>query len=146
MKPKPSATTLPINLALIASAILAIVLECLPKGVKLVCSDDGILYNEWYAYFDFTPYAYAFFAPFLTAWLTVVVLILAVVALFRGGRRFRITLTALSGLAALLSLLHLCEGMRYYTVIGGLISASLIFCTLFAFLSIPKRAMPTPQE
>ena len=63
--------------------IIALILEILPFGA--VCNfanPEGESIRKTYSYFDLTPYGYSNFAPFLTAIITCVILVLLIIYLF----------------------------------------------------------------
>ena len=59
--------------------LAALFLECLPFGAVLMFANpEGDSYRRTYSYFDPTPFGYANFAPFVTAILTAVAVIMAI--------------------------------------------------------------------
>ena len=81
----------------VALGVATVILELLPYGAVLNFAQppesavESLTY--FYSYFDPTPYGYANFGPFLTAILTVAILILSVVCLFSDKRGLRIART-----------------------------------------------------
>ncbi len=64
--------------------LAAIILEILPFGAKLTFAlDEGKTQEKLFSYFSLTPYGYANFLPFITAVLTCVLFILALIILIR---------------------------------------------------------------
>ena len=118
--------------------VLTVVLELLPYGA--VCNfanPEGEPFRRTYAYFDLTPFGYANFSPLLTALLTCVMLALLVVFLFTGKAKLARVATLMTLTAAALSLCPLLLGIRYYSVVGGLITVTLLAET--ALLSVSMK-------
>lgn len=111
--------------------VITLILEILPYGA--VCnfaSAEGEIQREVYSYFSLIPYGYANFAPFLTAVLTCVVLLLSAVYCFTGkcSKAIKVTLCV----AVALSLCPLILGIDYFSVVGILITVTLL-AQLIAF-------------
>ena len=57
------------------------ILELLPNGVVLnFANPEGESWRRTYSYFNLIPFGYANFAPFITALLTIVLIILLVIS------------------------------------------------------------------
>ena len=70
------------RIRLLIMPIIAIVLEILPYGAVLVFAPSPTeSVRETFSYFSLTPFGYANFGPFLTALLTCVVLVLALISI-----------------------------------------------------------------
>lgn len=99
--------------------LLALLLELLPSGAVLIFApgpDERL--RRTFSYFSLTPFGYANFAPLLTALLTCLLLLFALLQLFRpNGKRLR-TLSVLSAVALILSLGPLVFGTDYITLTG----------------------------
>ena len=107
--------------------LVTLVLEILPYGA--VCNfanPEGEPWRKTFSYFDLTPFGYAHFAPFLTALATCVVLVLLLVYVFADKPSVIKAAKGVLGVAAVLSLCPLLFGISYFSVVGALISASLI--------------------
>lgn len=121
--------------------IITIILEILPYGA--VCNfalpaTDGTIgrFRELYSYFDLTPYGYANFAPFLTALISCVIFIFMFFYCITGGHRvLRIAKTFLF-VGVFLSLCPLFFGISYFSVVGALITVSLISEYILLHLTI----------
>lgn len=113
-------------------SLLLLVLELLPYGVALrfaLLSEEsgGIHYTySYFSYFSLTPWGYASFSPLLTALLSVALLVLAIIALFRqgAGRKLPAAMGILSPVAAALSLLPLLTGT--YTPVAAAVTVCLL--------------------
>ena len=120
--------------------LVTLVLELLPLGA--VCNfanPEGEPLRRTFSYFDLVPFGYANFSPLLTAILTCVITVLLVSYLFSGSRRL-IRITAVLTLAAgALSLCPLLYGIRFYSVVGGLISLTLLLETALLFARTPDE-------
>ena len=117
--------------------IVTLILEILPFGA--VCNfanPDGAPYRYTYSYFSLTPFGYANFAPFLTAILTCVMLLLLLgyVTFDRGGLRQKAK--TVSTVATVLSLCPLLLGAVYYSLLGAVITLCLLAQTVFLWLKI----------
>ena len=70
------------KIRLLILPIITIVLEILPYGAVLVFAPSPTdRVRETFSYFSLTPFGYANFAPFITAMLTCVVLLLALISI-----------------------------------------------------------------
>ena len=106
--------------------IVTLILEILPYGAVCVFAPSPTeTVRETFSYFDLLPFGYANFAPLLTSVATCAILALLVVYLFTGGRRVMTVTKVLTGIAELLSLCPLLLGVRYYSVVGAIITLSL---------------------
>lgn len=103
--------------------LVAIVLELLPWGAVLVFADpEGSGWRETYPYFSLTPFGYANFGPLLTAVLSCVVLLLLLIGLITGKERLYPLAKVLCWVSVGTSLMPLLFGLRFYSLVGGLIS------------------------
>lgn len=109
--------------------LCTLVLEILPYGA--VCNfgnPEGEPFRETFSYFSFTPYGYANFSPLITAVLTCVLLLVVLIAIV-FKKEFGKKTAILAGIASLLSLCPLLYGITYYSIVGALISLTLIAAT-----------------
>lgn len=109
--------------------LVILFLEILPFGAVLRFGrppEEGGAIRETFSYFDLTPFGYANFGPFITAVLSVVLFIMALIWVFAGKDKLRRPMGILSGAAFLISLTPMLFGMAYYSVTGGLVSAALL--------------------
>ena len=115
--------------------IITLILEILPYGA--VCNfmrppsevnPDAPVghFRELYSYFDLTPFGYANFAPLLTAILTCAILIMLLIYLFTGKQGIASATKVMVGIGVLLSLCPLLFGINFFSVVGALITVSLI--------------------
>jgi len=111
--------------------IVTLILELLPYGAVLNFADqldDGTIstVRQTYSYFDPITFGYANFGPLITAVLTCVIAILAVVYLFSGLKIIR-TVMRISCIAALVtSIMPMMYGTIYLSPVGLLITAALL--------------------
>ena len=110
--------------------LLTLVLEFVPYGA--VChfarpATDGTIghFRQLYAYFDPTPYGYANFAPFVTAWLSLVLALILIVYLFWEKPVLVVVAKWVALAAAVCSFGPLLLGVRYYSLVGALITVTL---------------------
>lgn len=107
--------------------IVTLILEILPYGA--VCNfanPNGEPWRKTFSYFDLTPFGYANFAPFLTAITTVAILALLLICLFADKQRIITAIKFLLYVGIVLSLCPLLYGINSFSVIGALITVSLI--------------------
>ena len=115
-------------------AIIALILEILPYGA--VCNfanPDGEPWRRTYSYFDLTPFGYANFSPFIVALLTCVLIILIIIAIITK-KSFRTPILTISAISTVLSLAPLLLGIRYFSIVGALISITLLSTSIIAFM------------
>ena len=115
--------------------VVTLILEILPFGA--VCNfanPNGAPYRYTYSYFSLTPFGYANSAPFLTALLTCVMLLLLLgyAAFDRGGMRQGAKIVSV--VATVLSLCPLLLGAVYYSLLGAAITLCLLVQTVFLWL------------
>ena len=119
--------------------IVTLILEILPYGAVCVFAPSPTeTVRETFSYFDLLPFGYANFAPLLTSVATCAILALLVVYLFTGGHRVMTATKVLVDVAVLLSLCPLLLGVRYYSVVGAIITLSLV-AELFVLHSASER-------
>ena len=122
------------KLIMLCTTLIALVLEILPYGA--ICNfanPEGKPWRRTYSYFDLTPFGYANFAPFIVALLTCVLIILIVVSLV-SKKEMKASILAVSAIATVLSLAPLLYGIRFFSVVGALISVALAITTVIAFI------------
>lgn len=127
--------------------IITLVLEILPYGA--VCNfarpaTDGSIghFRELYSYFDLIPFGYANFAPLITAVITCIVLLLLVLYCVTNKQRLAITARNILYVCSVFSLGPLVLGVRFFSVVGALITVTLIaqLILLHVLFAQPKNA------
>ena len=124
--------------------LIALILEILPYGAVcnfMLPSADGTSvgrFRELYSYFDLTPFGYANFAPMITAVLTCVLVLLIVIYCFTGRPGLFNTIRTFVWICTAISLGPLVLGIRFYSVVGGLITMAFI-AELFLLYSTLKN-------
>ncbi len=113
--------------------LAAIILEILPFGAKLTFAlDESKTQEKLFSYFSLTPYGYANFLPFITAVLTCVLFIMAVIILIKDyagvKKAFKILVIGAFAVASA------SFGIMNFTVTAALISLMLAFAWLSAQL------------
>ena len=120
--------------------VAALILELLPYGA--VCNfanPEGESFRRTYSYFDMTPFGYANFAPLLTAIVTCIVIILLLIHLFQKKPSLLTAAKLLLAAGSVISLCPLLYGVRFFSVIGGAITACLaVGCAVLFLLSSPR--------
>lgn len=111
---------------LLCTYLIAVILELLPFGAVCNFATPERTIRETFSYFDLVPFGYANFGPFLTALLTCVLVVLSLIYLFKGKQGLKKVVTVLTLIAVLTSLMPLMLGIRYFSVVGGLISVALL--------------------
>ena len=113
--------------------MVTLILEILPYGA--VCNfmrppmEDGgsaRSFRELYSYFNLTPFGYANFSPLLTALATCFVLLLALVYVITNKEKILKTLKSFLILSIVLSLCPLLLGFRFFSIVGALITLTLV--------------------
>lgn len=123
--------------------IITLILEILPYGA--VCNfanPEGEPWRETFSYFDLTPFGYANFSPLLTAIITCLLFVLVGVYCIKGNVRTAIKAKNILFVAVIMSLGPLVFGITYFSLVGGLITLSLIAELLLLQFTIKK---PTEQ-
>lgn len=117
--------------------LITLILEILPYGA--VCNfanPEGEPWRKTFSYFSLVPFGYANFAPLLTAIITCFIAVLLIVYCFIGKYSIvKITKVTLCA-AIVLSLCPLIFGINYFSVIGILITVTLIAELLLLYFTI----------
>ena len=122
------------KIRLLILPIITIILQILPCGAVLVFAPSPTeRIRETFSYFNLTPFGYANFAPFITALLTCIILLLALISI--KLEKMRKAVFWLSLAAAIISLLPLVFGIDYYSVAGGIITITLAIESVLAKIS-----------
>ncbi len=122
------------KIRLLILPIITIILQILPCGAVLVFAPSPTeRVRETFSYFNLTPFGYANFAPFITALLTCIILLLALISI--KLEKMRKAVFWLSLAAAIISLLPLVFGIDYYSVGGGIITITLAIESVLAKIS-----------
>ena len=130
----------PTRLRYLPLPLITLILELLPYGA--VCNfanPEGDPFRKTFSYFDLTPFGYANFSPLLTALLTCALTVLLVYFLFSGSRRVARVATVLSLVACVLSLCPLLYGIRFYSVVGGLITLTFFMETALLYGGLASK-------
>lgn len=107
--------------------IITLVLEILPYGA--VCNfanPEGASWRKTFSYFNLTPFGYANFAPFITALITCIITVLLMIYCFMGSFSIVKFVKIVLCVAVFVSLCPLLYGINFFSVIGALITLSLI--------------------
>ena len=125
--------------------IITLILEFLPYGA--VCNfanPEGEPWRQTFSYFDLTPFGYANFAPLLTAITTCVIFAFVLTYLITGKSRAITVTKVLICVCIALSLCPLLYGVNFFSVVGALITVSLVVELLLVCFTIknpnPKRS------
>ena len=122
------------KLTILFTTLVALVLEILPYGAVLnFANPEGESWRRTFSYFDLTPFGYANFSPFIVALLTCALLVLTIVSMLIQ-KPPRKPIIAVSVIAAVLSFAPLLMGIKYYSVVGALISATLAIIAVISFI------------
>lgn len=121
--------------------LITLILEIIPYGA--VCNfarpaTDGSIgyFRELYSYFDLLPFGYANFSPLITALLTCIIILLLVVYCFTGKHVLANIAKKFLYFTIAISLYPLLLGFRFFSIVGTLITASLIAQALLIRLTI----------
>ena len=122
-------------LPFLSLAVLA--LELLPNGVVLRFGNpEGEPWVQTYRHFDLMPFGYANGGPLIAAVLSCVLLVLAVVYVFKPHNGLNTAILCVSGLAAVAAFAPLAFGAAYLTVVGILVG--LLLAAVFGVCFIMK--------
>ena len=122
--------------------IVTLILEILPYGA--VCNfanptaDSIEHFRELYSYFDLTPFGYANFAPLITGIVTCFALILVAIYCLTGNSRWANRAKTTLLICTIISLCPLLYGIRFFSLVGALISAALLGECLLLHFNINK--------
>lgn len=120
--------------------IVTLILEILPYGaVCLFGNPEGKPWRETFSYFDITPFGYANFSPLITAVLTCVILAMLIIYCIVGKLKIAEIVRVLLWICSGISLCPLLFGISYFSVIGLLITVSLIAELIIVHLHICKE-------
>lgn len=121
--------------------IITLVLEALPYGAVCVfASSPTERIRKTFSYFDLTPFGYANFAPLFTAIISCIIFILLFLYFVNGNTVFATKAKNILYVATVMSFGPLVFGLNYFSVVGGLISASLIAELFFLKLTLNSNA------
>ena len=126
-----------LKLSLLVSIIASIIFEALPYGAVCNFATPEKTIRTLFSYFDLTPFGYANFGPFLTACLTCILLLLAVLMIISDKPVINKAATIISVATIITSVMPFMFGVSYYSVIGGIISALMII--QFVIIMIIKK-------
>ena len=117
--------------------VITLLLETLPYGAVCVFANpEGKSFRQTYSYFDLTPFGYANFFPFLTALITLTVLVLLTVYCVTEKKAIIKITGAFLIFGIFLSLCPLLYGVRFFSVTGALITLSLILELVFIIITV----------
>ena len=115
------------RIILLASTVIAIILEIFGKGAVCNFATPEETITTTFSYFSLVPYGYANFGPFITAILSCVTLIFAIVFLTSKSKKLTAAAAVVSGLSVFTSVLPLIMfGGRCFNLISYLISLLMI--------------------
>ena len=126
--------------------IITLILEILPYGA--VCNfmrppanegDPVGHFRELYSYFDLTPFGYANFAPLITAVITCIILLLLILYCITGKQRLAISARNILYVCTGFSLGPLVLGFRFFSVVGALITITLIGEIVLLYYLLPAH-------
>ena len=107
--------------------LITLILEILPYGAVCVfASSPTDRIKETFSYFDLIPFGYANFAPFITAIITCVVILLLVGYCFTAKEQLARLARNVLCVGMVISFGPLLFGIEFFSVVGILISLSLI--------------------
>ena len=130
-------------LAALALQGVALVLEMLPIGAVMVFATSSIERTiEVYSYFSMLPVGYANFAPLLTGILTILIILLGVIALFRFDKAASIRRTIV--VCSIISLLFSIVPVFLFGTVGMTAASYAVSCAIL--LSNCLQAVANRQE
>ena len=130
-------------LAALALQGIALVLEVLPIGVVMVFATSPTKQTiEVYSYFSLLPVGYANFTPLLTGILTILIILLGAIALFRFDRAAGIRKTIF--VCSIISLLFSIVPLFLFGTVGMTVASYAVSCAIL--LSICLQAVANRKE
>ena len=120
--------------------IVTLILESMPYGA--VCNfanPEGGPFRKTFSYFDLTPFGYANFAPLITAVITCIVFLLIVIFCITGNPKWACTARNILCVCTVFSLGPLVLGIRFFSIVGALITMSLIAELLVIQFTLKNR-------
>ena len=117
--------------------LAALIFEILPYGAVCIFATPEETFRKTFSYFSLTPYGYANFAPLICAILSCLLFVLSAVSLFLLREGLEKSIRVISLAAAVISLAPLMLGVRFFSLVGGIIS--ILLFAVFA-LSVLGRA------
>lgn len=120
------------KIIMLSTALAALILELLPYGA--VCNfanPDGEPWRRTFSYFDLTPFGYANFSPFIVALLTICLIALIIIAIITK-KSFHTPILTVSAISTILSFAPLLLGIKYFSIVGALISIMLLSTSIIA--------------
>lgn len=123
--------------------VITLILELLPYGVTLNFGhqlEDGTIGYTYrsYSYFSLIPFGYANFAPLFTAITTCIILAVLLLFCITGRETLAVTARNLLCVGVVFSLGQLVFGLRFYSVVGALISLTMAAELFLLFRSLQK--------
>ena len=103
------------------------ILEILPYGA--VCNfanPEGEPWRATYSYFNLLPFGYANFGPFITAVLTCVMIVFAVLFSLKPMPKVLPVWKVIAVVTSVTSLAPIMYGLHFYSAVGGAISLLLV--------------------
>ncbi len=112
----------------ICSNIVALLLEIFAEGAVCNFATPEKIITKTFSYFSLTPYGYANFGPFLTAILTCVLFIFAIILFTPKAKKITTVTAVISAISVFTSILPLIMfGGRGFNLISCLISLLMLF-------------------
>ena len=126
--------------------IVTLILEILPYGAVLnfmrPSMTEGVppgRFRELYSYFDLTPFGYANFAPLITAVITCIILLLLIIYCLTNKQRLAIIARNILYVCAVFSLGPLVFGLSFFSIVGALITITLIGEIVLLYYLMPAH-------
>lgn len=122
------------TVGILIAALVAVALELLPSGAVLYFrGESGEVWDRYYSYFSLTPFGYAVFGPLISAWLSVVLVVLSAFMLRFKSRALLSALRITAVAATAISLTPMLFGVRYFTLIGAFVTLTLAIASGASF-------------
>lgn len=118
------------KISILLLPVITIIFEILPFGAVCIFAPSSTeRVRETFSYFSLIPFGYANFPPFITAILTCIIFVLALISIRKSNANRAVFVTSL--VATVVSLLPMVYGVNYYSIVGCFITVSLaIECVL----------------
>lgn len=128
--------------------ILTLILEIVPYGAVCIFArpandDTTACFRKLYSYFDLLPFGYANFAPFITAILTCIIILIIILYCVTGKKKIAVVARNILSATSAISLGPLVFGISYFSFVGTLITVSLIAELLLLHFNILQNRTST---
>lgn len=124
--------------------LCSLVLEALPLGAVCRFATPDETFVETFSYFSLVPYGYANFGPFITAVLTCLLTVFAVILFKAAGKKILGATKILSAFSIITSFLPLLLGTDYYNFVS--LAISLLMIAQFTVIMVISKNKGSAEQ